>query len=220
MAAVRPERAPRTCRFVDALSGRFLHSNSARRANAAVTVRPRGAPLRELIIDSIRVGLRHYRRVVVLKEKEADRYLTIWVGADVADAIALRLQDVQVPRPQSHDLMLTMIQDLGGQVTSVEVTDLKEDTFFATIHVDQAGRDLAVDSRPSDAIALAVRAGVPIYVTDDVMDRAGVILDEDPEADEEGAKPAPPTAEELEKLAVFRDFVAGLDLDDLGKNEG
>ncbi len=176
--------------------------------------------MRELIIDSIRVGLRHYRRVVVLKEKEADRYLTIWVGADVADAIALRLQDVQVPRPQSHDLMLSMIQGLGGSVTSVEVTDLREDTFFATIHVDQAGQDLAVDSRPSDAIALAVRAGVPIYVTDDVMDRAGVILDEDPEADEEGAKPVPPTPEELEKLAVFRDFVAGLDLDDLGKNEG
>ena len=78
--------------------------------------------MRELIIDSIRVGLRHYRRVVVLKEKEADRYLTIWVGADVADAIALRLQDVQVPRPQSHDLMLTLIQDMGGSVTSVEVT--------------------------------------------------------------------------------------------------
>ncbi|MDO9444692.1 MAG: bifunctional nuclease family protein [Dehalococcoidia bacterium] len=176
--------------------------------------------MRELIIDSIRVGLRHYRRVVVLKEKEADRYLTIWVGADVADAIALRLQDVQVPRPQSHDLMLTLIQDLGGSVTSVEVTDLREDTFFATIHVDQAGQDLTVDSRPSDAIALAVRAGVPIFVADDVMERAGVVLDEEPEADEDGLQPVPPTQEELEKLAVFRDFVAGLDLDDLGKSDG
>ncbi len=175
--------------------------------------------MRELIIDSIRVGLRHYRRVVVLKEKDADRYLTIWVGADVADAIALRLQDVQVPRPQSHDLMLTMIQELGGSVTSVEVTDLREDTFFATIHVDRSGDDLAVDSRPSDAIALAVRAGVPIYVSDDVMERAGVVLDEDGELDEEGERPSPPTQEELEKLAVFRDFVAGLDLDDLGQAE-
>lgn len=175
--------------------------------------------MRELIIDSIRVGLRHYRRVVVLKEKEADRYITIWIGADVADAIALRLQDVAVPRPQSHDLMLTLVQELGGAVTKVSVTDLREDTFFATVHIDVDGREVEVDSRPSDAIALAVRAGVPIFVADEVMDRAGIVLDEDDELDEEAEEemPRPPTQEELEKLAVFRDFVAGLDLDDLGK---
>lgn len=177
--------------------------------------------MRELIIDSIRVGLRHYRRVVVLKEKDADRYITIWIGADVADAIALRLQDVAVPRPQSHDLMLTLIQELGGVVKHVSVTDLREDTFFATIHIDVDGRELEVDSRPSDAIAIAVRAEVPIYVSDEVMDRAGIVLDEDEELEEEageGETPRPPTQEELEKLAVFRDFVAGLDLDDLGKS--
>ncbi len=179
----------------------------------------RGGNVRELIIDSIRVGLRHYRRVVVLKEKEADRYITIWIGADVADAIALRLQDVAVPRPQSHDLMLTLVQELGGAVTKVSVTDLREDTFFATVHIDVDGREVEVDSRPSDAIALAVRAGVPIFVADEVMDRAGIVLDEDDELDEEAEEemPRPPTQEELEKLAVFRDFVAGLDLDDLGK---
>ena len=177
--------------------------------------------MRELIIDSIRVGLRHYRRVVVLKEKDADRYITIWIGADVADAIALRLQDLAVPRPQSHDLMLTLVQELGGTVTKVSVTDLREDTFFATIHIDLDGRELEIDSRPSDAIALAVRASVPIFVADDVMDRAGIVLDEDDDVDEEGGEdelPRPPTQEELEKLAVFRDFVAGLDLDDLGKS--
>jgi uncharacterized protein len=178
--------------------------------------------LRELIIDSIRVGLRHYRRVVVLKEKDADRYITIWIGADVADAIALRLQDVGVPRPQTHDLMLTLVQELGGTVKQVSVTDLREDTFFATIHVDLDGRELEVDSRPSDAIALAVRAGVPIFVSDEVMDRAGIVLDEVGLEDEseEDENPRPPTQEELEKLAVFRDFVAGLDLDDLGKGDG
>lgn len=178
--------------------------------------------MRELIIDSIRVGLRHYRRVVVLKEKDADRYITIWIGADVADAIALRLQDVGVPRPQTHDLMLTLVEELGGVVKQVSVTDLREDTFFATIHVDMDGRELEVDSRPSDAIALAVRAGVPIFVSDEVMDRAGIVLDEigldDEAAGDESQRP--PTQEELEKLAVFRDFVAGLDLDDLGKGDG
>ncbi|MCA9846886.1 MAG: bifunctional nuclease family protein [Dehalococcoidia bacterium] len=177
--------------------------------------------MRELIIDSIRVGLRHYRRVVVLKEKDADRYITIWIGSDVADAIAVKLQDVTVPRPQSHDLMLTLVNELGGELTKVSVTDLREDTFFATLHVQVDGREIEVDSRPSDAIALAVRAGVPIYASEDVLDRAGIILDEvdDEEATEGGDQPTPPTQEELEKLAVFRDFVAGLDLDDLGKSE-
>jgi bifunctional DNase/RNase len=175
--------------------------------------------VRELIIDSIRVGLRHYRRVVVLREKEADRYLTIWIGADVADAIALRLQDVAVPRPQTHDLMLSLIEEMGGTVKSVQVNDLKDDTFFATILVDQGGESLEIDSRPSDAIALAVRAGVPIFAAEEVLDRAGITLDAEGqpiEGAEEGAATAPPTPEELEKLAVFRDFVAGLDLDDLG----
>lgn len=177
--------------------------------------------MRELIIDSIRVGLRHYRRVVVLKEKEADRYITIWIGADVADAIALRLQDVAVPRPQSHDLMLTLIQELGGSVKQVMVTDLRDDTFFATVQIEADGRTVDIDSRPSDAIALAVRANVPIFVADEVMDRAGIVLDEDDDLEEDGVdEPRPPTQEELEKLSVFRDFVAGLDLDDLGKGQG
>lgn len=175
--------------------------------------------MRELIIDSIRVGLRHFRRVVVLREKDADRYLTIWIGADVADAIAFRLQDVSVPRPQTHDLMLALIDELGGSVKAVTVSDLKDDTFFATIEVEQDGKTVEIDSRPSDAIAVAVRAGVPIYVVDDVMDRAGIVLDEDGEPVEgtdTEARPAPPTPEELEKLSAFREFVSGLDLDDLG----
>ena len=175
----------------------------------------------ELIIDSIRVGLRHYRRVVVLREKDAERYLTIWIGADVADAIAFRLQDITVARPQTHDLMVKLIDDLGGSVESVEVNDLKEDTFYAIIHVKQGEKVIDVDARPSDAIAVAVRAGVPIYVSEDVMVRAGIVLDEDGQpiegvADEAERRPVPPTAEELERLAAFRDFVSGLDLDDLG----
>ena len=176
--------------------------------------------VRELIIDSIRVGLRHYRRVVVLREKEAERYLTIWVGADVADAIAFRLQDVSVPRPQSHDLMLSLVQELGGSVQAVIVNDLKDDTFYATIQVQKDGQLLEIDSRPSDAIAIAVRASVPIYAVDEVLERAGILLDEDGEevADNESAadQPPPVSTEELEKLSAFRDFVSGLDLDDLG----
>lgn len=172
----------------------------------------------ELVIDSIRVGLRHYRRVVVLKEKDADRYLPIWIGADVADAIAFRLQDHSVPRPQTHDLMSSLIGELGGTVVSVVVNDLTDDTFFAQIHVEHDGKTLEIDSRPSDAIALAVRAEVPIYVVEEVIERAGVVLDDDGQPIEGagGEVSAPATAEELEKLSAFREFVSGLDLDDLG----
>jgi uncharacterized protein len=175
--------------------------------------------VRELIIDSIRVGLRHYRRVVVLREKEADRYLTIWIGADVADAIAFKLQDVTAARPQTHDLMLKLLEEFGGTVESVTVNDLREDTFYANIHIRRGDAVIDIDSRPSDAIAIAVRAGVPIYVADEVMDRVGIVLDAEGEPIEgEGEeRPQPPSAEELEKLSAFRDFVSGLDLDDLGE---
>ena len=173
------------------------------------------------IATDLDTGLRHYRRVVVLREKEADRYLTIWIGADVADAIAFRLQEVTAARPQTHDLLLKMVETLGGTVEAVEGNDLREDTFYATIRVRRGEELLDIDSRPSDAVAVAVRAGVPIYVADEVMDRAGIILDEDGEpiegAGEPDERPAPPSAEELEKLSAFRDFVAGLDLDDLGE---
>ncbi len=172
----------------------------------------------ELVIDSIRVGLRHYRRVVVLKEKDAERFLPIWIGADVADAIAFRLQDVRSPRPLTHDLLMTLIADLGGSVQSVAITDLKDDTFYAVVRVEQDGRTREIDSRTSDAIAIAVRAEVPIYAADHVLDRASVKVDQTTEELEQTApaEQAPATAEELEKLSAFRDFVSGLDLDDLG----
>jgi bifunctional DNase/RNase len=172
----------------------------------------------ELVIDSIRVGLRHYRRVVVLKEKDADRYLPIWIGADVADAIAFSLQDLTLARPQTHDLLSGAISELGGSVVSIVINDLKDDTFFAQIRIERDGETIELDSRPSDAIALAVRSAVPIYVLEDVIEKVGVVLDDEGQLIEgagvEVAKPA--SAEELEKLSAFRDFVSGLDLDDLG----
>ncbi len=171
----------------------------------------------ELVIDSIRVSLRHFQRVVILREKEEGRFLPIWIGADVAEAIALRLQDVAVPRPQTHDLLHTVIKDLGGSVRSVVVNDLLNDTFYARIHVEQDGRVTEVDSRPSDAIAIAVRAQVPIFVEESVLDRAGVVLDAEgqPVEGEAGtAHRARVTQEELQRLSAFTDFVSELDLDD------
>ncbi len=176
----------------------------------------------EMTIESIRVSLMNYQRVVILKEKNADRYLPIWIGPAEADAIAVRLQEVSVARPLTHDLLRSVIDSLGAVVEYVLVNDLANDTFYARIMLQVDGRILEIDSRPSDAIALAVRAQVPIYAEESVLEKAGVRLDEEgspletvgPEAHEETTEVSP---EELEKLSPFRDVIEGLDLEDFGK---
>ncbi len=173
----------------------------------------------ELEIDSIRVNLRNYQRVVILREKNAERYLPIWIGPTEADAIAYRLQDVSVARPQTHDLLSNMIEQLGATVRSVVVNEMTNDIYFARIKLDQDGRSLEIDSRPSDAIALAVRAEVPIYVEDAVIDEHGVLLNTEGELQADERQPSAVTPEELEKLSAFQDVVSELDLDDLGKRD-
>ncbi|MEX2598405.1 MAG: bifunctional nuclease family protein [Dehalococcoidia bacterium] len=114
----------------------------------------------EMMIDSIRVSLMNYQRVVILKQRESDRYLPIWIGSPEADAIAVKLQDVSVPRPLTHDLLGSIIAALGATVDHVLVSDLSNDTFYAKLVLRQAdGAQTEVDCRPSDAIAVAVRGG-------------------------------------------------------------
>jgi bifunctional DNase/RNase len=173
----------------------------------------------ELTIESIRVSLMNYQRVVILKEKESDRYLPIWIGPAEADAIAVRLQEVAVARPLTHDLLRTIIDSLGATVAYILVSDLANDTFFARIALDVDGKSLEIDSRPSDAIALAVRAQVPIYAEESVLEKAGVRLDQEGQPlEKDGTQEIEPTsevkAEELEKLSPFRDVIEGLDLED------
>jgi bifunctional DNase/RNase len=172
----------------------------------------------EMNIESIRVSIMNYQRVVILKEKAAERYLPIWIGAAEADAIAVRLQEVAVARPLTHDLLRSAIESLGGQVTSVVVNDLANDTFFAHIIVDVNGRQLEIDSRPSDAIALAVRSRVPIFAEESVLDRAGVLLDQEESAPASEER-APVSSEEVERMSAFRDFIESLDLDDFDKRK-
>ena len=177
----------------------------------------------ELNIDSIRVSLLNYQRVVILRVKESDRYLPIWIGPSEADAIALKLQDVAVPRPLTHDLLRSVIATLGATVNHIVVSDLNNDTFYAKVVLQHNGTTMEVDSRPSDAIALAVRAQVPIYAEDSVVDKAGVKLDTEtgkPIVPGEGAEEARPLRdEELRSLSAFRDFVDTLNLEDLGKEQ-
>jgi uncharacterized protein len=173
----------------------------------------------ELTIESIRVSLMNYQRVVILKEKDAERYLPIWIGPAEADAIAVRLQEVNIARPLTHDLLRTVIDTLGAKVSSVVVNDLANDTFYARIVLDVNGRTMEIDSRPSDAIALAVRARVPIYAEDVVLDKAGVKLDQEESAERAAEGAAKVNEEELERMSAFRDFIESLDLDDFDRRK-
>jgi bifunctional DNase/RNase len=170
----------------------------------------------EVTIESIRVSMLNHQRVVILKEKEAERYLPIWIGPAEADAIAVKLQEYQVPRPLTHDLLGNVIGALGAAINSIIVCDLKDDTFFAKIMLAVNGQEVEIDSRPSDAIALAVRAKVPIFAEEAVLDKAGIIID--PETGKPDPKPGT-SPEELEKMSAFRDFIETLDLSDFGKGK-
>jgi bifunctional DNase/RNase len=171
-----------------------------------------------MTIESIRVSLMNYQRVVILKEKSSDRYLPIWIGPAEADAIAVQLQEVAVARPLTHDLLRAAIEQLGAQVNHIIVNDLANDTFYARIVLDVRGDSMELDSRPSDAIALAVRAKVPIFAEETVLDRAGVLLDKDGEQVQEASGARRQIApEELERMSAFKDFIESLDLDDFDK---
>ena len=160
----------------------------------------------EVKIESIRVSLMSQYRVVILKDAASNRYLPIWIGPYEADAITIHLQDVQVPRPLTHDLIIKLIEELGAKVERVIVSDLHNDTFYARIILTVNGKEVTIDSRPSDAVAIAVRAECTIYVEDDVMDRAGVVPEEESTVGDED-------------LGAFKDFIGSLDLDDLEKNQ-
>lgn len=110
--------------------------------------------------------------IIVLREVEGQRVLPIWVGVFEANAIALQVENVQTPRPMTHDLLKTVIDQLGGRVERIVVCGLKENTFYATLHVLSAKGLLEVDARPSDAIALALRSGARIFVDEAVIQNA------------------------------------------------
>jgi hypothetical protein len=158
----------------------------------------------EVTVDSIRVSLMSEHRLIMLKEIDGERQLPIWIGPWMAEAIAIRLQDRSYPRPLTHDLLNNVINEMGGEITHIVVNDMRNDTYYACIAVSVNGQRMEFDSRPSDAIALAIRANATIYVEDEVMSQHGIIPTEDVIEDAEG-----------EDLAAFREFVNNLDLDDL-----
>ncbi|MEA2671753.1 MAG: uncharacterized protein QOG45_1973 [Chloroflexota bacterium] len=168
----------------------------------------------EMTVDSIRVHMPTGQHVVILKEKEAERYLPIWIGINEANAIALRITGITPERPITHDLLVNILGAVDVTVDRIVVTSLSNDVFFARIMARLDGRALDIDARPSDAIAVAVRVGARIFVAGDVLERAGVL----PEADKEGGDSKEP-AEDDEKLAVFREMINSMDLPDLGEDK-
>jgi uncharacterized protein len=156
----------------------------------------------EMFVESVRVSTSGAQRVVVLKHKETERYLLIWVGTPEAGAIAMSMQGVPVPRPLTHDLLRNVIDAMGAKVRHILVNDLADNTYFARIVLDVDGKAVEIDARPSDAIALALRTQSPIFVEERVLEEAGISPNSiDNKSDDED-------------LSVFRDFVNSLDKDE------
>ena len=180
----------------------------------------------QVTIDSVRVSLMSPQRLVVLRDSNSDRYLPIWVGPYEAEAITVALNEIEIVRPLTHDLLKNVFSNFGAQIKRVEIVALREDIFYGNIVAEADGQTINIDSRPSDAIALAVRAHVPILVDSTVMVTASISPEQDiritgttaqdvskpaVNAEESAAeKPALP-AEDLSRLSIFEDFLSKLD---------
>ncbi len=188
----------------------------------------------EVVIDSIRVSLMSQQRIVILRELQNERYLAIWIGVYEAEAITLALQDVEVARPLTWDLLKNTITSMEGRVSRVEVLAMREETFYGNIVVEADGRTINIDARPSDALALAVRTHSPIFVARSVMQSVGITPEEDlqskplvstapkatPPATPPPANKSQPAKTEKEsedgedRLSIFEDFLDKLDKKD------
>jgi uncharacterized protein len=149
----------------------------------------------EMELTGVRVELPTNQPIVLLRERSGERYLPIWIGAAEAAAIALSLQGVVTPRPMTHDLLKTILEDLSVEVQRIIVTELRDSTFYASIQMQKGTDALEISSRPSDAIALAVRMSVPIFANEDVLEEAAILIPGDED-------------EEVEKFREFLDNVS------------
>ena len=158
-----------------------------------------------LDVVGVRVELPSNQPIVLLREQNGTRYLPIWIGANEATAIATALEGVHPPRPLTHDLMRSVIDAVGALAVRVVITEMRDSVFYADLALDVSGEEIKISSRPSDAIALAVRTGTPVYAISDVLDEAGVHFEEDNEEDE---------------VARFREFLEEVTIEDFLTNEG
>ena len=163
-----------------------------------------GPAMREMTLYGVSFEPIGKQPIVLLKTADDDKFLPIWIGHDVAAAILMKLQGATPPRPMTHDLLADVVSELQGEVVRVTVTELRENTFYARITMVQNGRELEIDSRPSDAIALAVRCDAQIFATEDVIEESGIDFQSD-----DAEQPGLVTASSLADLdpAEFRKFL-------------
>ncbi|MBA3075505.1 MAG: bifunctional nuclease family protein [Anaerolineae bacterium] len=171
----------------------------------------------EVVIDSVRVSLTNQQRIVLLRELEVERYLPIWIGPYEAESITISLQEIEIARPQTHDLLIETLEKTHARLTRVEVIALRGDIFYGNLVLESGGEIILIDARPSDSIALAVRAHVPILVARDILDTAGIIPEADIQQeieDEEPNQSAEEAGESKERLSVFESFLSNVKLDE------
>jgi bifunctional DNase/RNase len=141
--------------------------------------------MQEMVIYGVSFDMVGKQPIVLLKTADGNKFLPIWIGHPEAAAILMKLQGASTPRPMTHDLVTEMLSQLEARVIRIAVTELRENTFYALITVVVNGSELEIDSRPSDAIALAVRAGAPIYAADDVIAESAIEFERDEDVNEE-----------------------------------
>ena len=157
----------------------------------------------EMSLEGVRIELPTQRPILLLKEKEGDRYLPIWVGAFEASAIALELSNIKTPRPMTHDLIINILRDLNVKIDTIEVCDIKDNTFYAYLNlIFTRNKTLRIDARPSDAIAIAVREKCRIFSSETVLNQAGIRIQS--------------IDEEIEK---FKDFLDHVEPEDFNTGE-
>jgi uncharacterized protein len=139
----------------------------------------------EMNLVGVRVELPTNQPIVLLREKEGERFLPIWIGAMEATAIAFALQGIVTARPMTHDLMKNLLEELGVRIDRIVITELRDGTFYAVIQMQQNGSSFEVSSRPSDAIALAVRVNVPVFANEEVLTEASIVIRDDEEQEVE-----------------------------------
>jgi hypothetical protein len=176
-----------------------------------------------VVIDSVRVSLTSTQRIVILREADGDRYLPIWIGPYETESISIALQEIEISRPQTHDLIKNILTALDARLTQVMITSLKDDVFFGKLVIESDKKTIEIDSRPSDALAIAVRYNVPIYVDMQILETAGIHAEKDirsqfmesEEMREGGAQDSTePDSEGAQRLSVFENFIEKLDLAD------
>jgi len=178
--------------------------------------------MQKLVVESLKIN-NVGQRVVILKQESGSMYLAIWIATAEADSIAIRLQKIDIPRPLTHDLLCNSISELDGKIEKIIITDIKNDTFYAKIIVNRSGKIIQLDSRPSDAISVALQANVHIYCEDSVLEKAGFKKRDidDLSKDKTNKKKSkemnsrlPLGDKERKSLSVFESFIDTLDIDE------